>query len=216
MYEFDVLTGPPGRAGGRGPSGPPGWTGFSGPAGRPGDIGFTGPRGNQPGPPGPPGRPGQPGFRGLPGDSGASGPAGPQGQSGNLGPPGPPGPGGNRGRDGNRGQPGSLGPTGRPGTLGPPGQPGPPGNIYHWLPVHSTITYISYCLTYKALTTGRPGYLRSLINYYTIAALYDQLTNFFLILHGSPLSLAKGPLAILHPQSGMICLLIQYKALPHR
>jgi len=41
------------------------------------------------------------------------------------------------------------------------------------------------------------------------AALYDQLTNFFLIVHDSPLNLAKDPSATLHPQSGMICLLIQ-------
>ena len=41
------------------------------------------------------------------------------------------------------------------------------------------------------------------------AVLYDQLTNFFLIVHGSPLNLSKDPSATSHPQSGMICLLIQ-------
>jgi len=48
------------------------------------------------------------------------------------------------------------------------------------------------------------------MNYYTPAPLYDQLTNFFLIVHGgSPLNLAKDPSATLHPQSGIVCLLIQ-------
>ena len=79
----------------------------------------------------------------------------------------------------------------------------------HWLPVHSRIIYKLACLTYNSLTTGQPGYLRSLFNYYTPPALYDQLTNFFLIVHGSPLNLEKDPSATLHPQSGMICLLIQ-------
>jgi len=50
---------------------------------------------------------------------------------------------------------------------------------------------------------------------YTPPALYDQLTNFFLIVHCSPLNLAKDPSATLHPQSGMICLLIQdYRSPP--
>jgi len=35
----------------------------------------------------------------------------------------------------------------------------------HWLPVHSS--YKLACLTYNSLSTGQPGYLRSLINYYT-------------------------------------------------
>jgi len=37
----------------------------------------------------------------------------------------------------------------------------------HWLRVHSRIIYKLACLTYNSLTTGQPGYLRSLINYYT-------------------------------------------------
>jgi len=37
----------------------------------------------------------------------------------------------------------------------------------HWLPVHSRIIYKLACLTYNSLITGQPGYLRSLINYYT-------------------------------------------------
>ena len=77
-----------------------------------------------------------------------------------------------------------------------------------WLPVHSRIIYKLACLTYNSLTAGQLGYLRSLIKYYTPAALYDQLTN-FLIVHGSPLKLAKDLSATLHPQSEMICLLIQ-------
>jgi len=74
----------------------------------------------------------------------------------------------------------------------------------HWLPVHSRVTYKLACLTYNSLTTSHPGYLRSLINYYTPAALCDQLTNFFLIVHGSPLNLAKDPSATSHPQSGTV------------
>ena len=74
--------------------------------------------------------------------------------------------------------------------------------------VNCTI-YKLACLTYNSFTTGHPGYLCSVINYYTPVALYDQLTNFFLIVHGSPLNLAKDPSATLHPQSAMICLLIQ-------
>ena len=74
---------------------------------------------------------------------------------------------------------------------------------------HSKITYKLVCFIYNSLTTGHPGYLRSLINYYITAILYDQLTNFFLIVHGSLLNLAKDPSPTLHPQSGMICLLIQ-------
>ena len=71
---------------------------------------------------------------------------------------------------------------------------------------------ITKFITYNSLPlVSHPGYLRSFINYYTPATLYDQLTNFFLylIVHGSPLNLAKDPSATLHPQSGMICLLIQ-------
>ena len=80
----------------------------------------------------------------------------------------------------------------------------------HWLPVHSRIIYKLACLTYNSLTTGQPGYLCSLINYYIpLYYTYDQPTNFFLIVHGSPLDLAKDTSATLHPQSGMICLLIQ-------
>ena len=61
------------------------------------------------------------------------------------------------------------------------------------------------------LTTGPPGYLRSLMNYYTpICTLWSTtVTNFFLNVHGSPLNLAKDSSATLHPQFGMICLLIQ-------
>ena len=81
----------------------------------------------------------------------------------------------------------------------------------HLVLPHLQLTYHCKlaCLTYNSLTTGQPVYLRSLINYYTPATLYNQLTNFILIVHGSPLNLAKHPSATLHPQSGMICLLIQ-------
>ena len=37
----------------------------------------------------------------------------------------------------------------------------------HWLPVHSGIIYKLACLAYNSLTTGQPGYLCSLMNYYT-------------------------------------------------
>ena len=49
-------------------------------------------------------------------------------------------------------------------------------------------------MTYNTGHPGYSGYLRSLIHY-TIspAALYDQLTNFLLIVYGSPLNLAKDP-----------------------
>ena len=77
----------------------------------------------------------------------------------------------------------------------------------HWLPVHSRVTFKLACLTYNALTTCQPGYVRSLIHYYTPAALYGQLTYFSLTVHGFPLNLAKDPLAILPPQSGIVCLL---------
>jgi len=79
----------------------------------------------------------------------------------------------------------------------------------HWLPVHSRITYklpvVLVCLTYSALTTSYPSYLHTLIHYYTPAALYVQLTNFSLLVHGSPVNLAKDP--YLAQQSGMVCLL---------
>jgi len=37
----------------------------------------------------------------------------------------------------------------------------------HRLPIHSRIIYKLACLTYNSLTTGQPGYLRSLMNYCT-------------------------------------------------
>jgi len=58
----------------------------------------------------------------------------------------------------------------------------------------------------SAVTVYRlPSFFNELLH---PAALYDQLTS-FLIVHGSPLNLAKDPSATLRPQSGMICLLIQ-------
>jgi len=66
--------------------------------------------------------------------------------------------------------------------------------------MESCLTYLHvwFCLTYNSLTTCQPGYFRSLMNYYTPATLYDQLTNFFLIVHGSPLNLAKEPTSAAH------------------
>jgi len=79
----------------------------------------------------------------------------------------------------------------------------------HWLPVHSRITYKLSCLTYNSLTSGHPGYLCSLINYYTPTHTLQSINQLLLNVHGSPLNLAKDPSATLHRQSGMICLLIQ-------
>jgi len=85
-----------------------------------------------------------------------------------------------------------------------------------------------YQVTFTSLTAGDSKYTTKYSNIVSLtaqftnfdatvcitttppAALYDQLTNFFLIVHvhSSPLNLAKDPSATLHRQSGMICLLI--------
>ena len=84
----------------------------------------------------------------------------------------------------------------------------------HWLLVHCRIIYkLAACLTYNSLTTGHPGYLCSFINYYTPANSLRRSTNQLLLdCPRFSTEFSKGSFsssATLHPQSGMICLLIQ-------
>lgn len=131
----EVIKGPkgdPGERGPVGPAGPPGPEGPKGDTGLPGPQGPIGPKGDD-GERGPKGEDGQPGERGPKGEDGQVGPqgpiglTGPQGIQGIPGPKGEQGPAGERGPEGQQGPTGLTGPQGPIGLTGPKGEPGVPG-----------------------------------------------------------------------------------------
>lgn len=125
----EVIKGPkgdPGERGPVGPAGPPGPEGPKGDTGLPGPQGPIGPKGDD-GERGPKGEDGQPGERGPKGEDGQVGPQGPIGLTGPQGIQGIPGPKGEQGPVGERGPEGQQGPTGLTGPQGPIGLTGPKG-----------------------------------------------------------------------------------------
>ena len=126
----EVITGPKGEPGERGPvgpAGPPGPIGPKGDTGLQGERGPEGPKGET-GERGPKGEDGQVGERGPKGEDGQPGPQGPIGLTGPQGIQGIPGPKGEQGQTGERGPEGPQGPIGLTGPQGPIGLTGPKGD----------------------------------------------------------------------------------------
>ena len=125
----EVIKGPKGDPGERGPVGPAGPPGPEGPKGDTGLQGERGPEGDkgETGERGPKGEDGQPGPIGPKGEDGQVGPQGPIGLTGPQGIQGVPGPKGEQGQTGERGPEGPQGPIGLTGPQGPIGLTGPKG-----------------------------------------------------------------------------------------
>lgn len=118
----EVIKGPKGDPGERGPIGP---QGVPGPIGPKGETGLQGERG----PEGPKGDAGERGQDGARGETGERGPKGEDGQPGPQGPIGLTGPQGIQGIPGPKGEQGQTGERGPEGPQGPIGLTGPKGDI---------------------------------------------------------------------------------------